>query len=217
MTSHSADRKRTPGRPGRNAAEQRPALIDAALACYCREGVAATSFKAIAGEARVTPALLHYYFGGRDQLQRAVIEERVLPLLRGIQQQLQGAGEGMDDFIIAFTDALDDAIAEHPWWPALWVREVLCEGGALREVLIEQVGQAFATTLTERFARAQRDGRLNPALDPRLLLVSLIGLTLFPAAGAPVWRQMLGADDVTRRDLQQHTRALLLRGLELKP
>ena len=45
-------------------------LLDAALACFVRKGIAATSLRDIATEAGVTPALLHYYFGDKAQLQR---------------------------------------------------------------------------------------------------------------------------------------------------
>ena len=61
----------------------------------------------------------------------------------------------------------------------------------------------------------QAQGRLNPRLDPRLLVVSLIGQTMFMAASAPIWRQLFGADDIDFNDLRRHTLVLLDRGLEL--
>jgi len=73
-------------------------------------------------------------------------------------------------------------VAAHPWLPALWVREVLCEGGALRGVILEKFASQVPQALAAKFAQAQRDGMLNPDLDPRLLVVSMMGLTLFPAA-----------------------------------
>jgi len=209
-------RKRSPGRPGGDSEDLRRRLIDAALACYVREGVAAASIKSIAGEAGVTPALLHYYFGNRELLRQAVVEDRILPLLRGVQQELALVSGDVGTLIAAFVSAMSGAIEQNPWWPALWVREVLCEGGALREVLVEQVGRAFLDTFVQRFAQAQQQGDLNPDLDPRLLPVSLVGLTLFPAAGAPVWRQLLDAEDIDNGALQRHTLALLQRGLELR-
>ena len=69
--------------------------------------------------------------------------------------------------------------------------------------------------LAGRFAEAQRQGQLNPALDPRLLVVSIIGLTLFPAAGAPIWRQIFQAD-LSMDDLANHALALLGHGMEPK-
>jgi hypothetical protein len=95
----------------------------------------------------------------------------------------------------------------------LWVREVLCEGGALREVLFTHLAPQLPQLMARRFAQAQRDGELNPGLDPRLVVVSLIGLTLFPAASAPIWRRLFDADDIDSGLLGQHAIALLDRGL----
>ncbi len=103
-----------------------------------------------------------------------------------------------------------------PWLPALWVREVVSEGGALRGLLTERIAPGIAVLMSQRFAAAQARGELNPALDPRLLMVSLIGLTLFPAAGAPIWRQIFDAGDLGVDDLRRHALALLDRGLELR-
>lgn len=208
-------RKRTPGRPGRDSADLRRSLMDAALTCYARDGVAASSLKAIAGQAGVTPAMLHYYFGNREQLKQAVIEERVLPLVLEVREALVPALGDVTALVETFVTAMGKVVEENPWWPQLWVREVLCEGGALRGLLIDRVGEV-ATLFSERFAGEQRAGRLNGGLDPRLLLVSLVGLTLFPAAGAPIWREALNAKDISAGDLQRHTLALLQRGLELK-
>jgi hypothetical protein len=79
--------------------------------------------------------------------------------------------------------------------------------------MTRQLAPQIPGMLAQRFAKAQRDGRLNPGLDPRLLVVSLVGLTLFPAAGAPVWRQIFDATDIGPEALRDHTIALLDRGL----
>ena len=108
---------------------------------------------------------------------------------------------------------IGELVARHPWLPSLWVREVLCEGGALRELLLTRIAPQLPRLLAQRFAAAQRNGGLNPDLDPRLLVVSLVGLTLFPAAGAPIWRQFFEADDLDSDALRDHTIALLDRGI----
>ena len=48
-------------------------------------------------------------------------------------------------------------------------------------------------------------------------MVSLVGLTLFPAAGAPIWRRLFDAEDLDFDAVRLHTLALLDRGLELDP
>lgn len=207
--------RRAPGRPSGDAPDQRERLLDAALACYVRRGIAATSFRDIAAEAEVTAAMLHYYFGDKPQLRQAVIDERILPVLAAMQGRLQEAGDDVAALVAGFVGGIGQIVASHPWLPSLWVREVLTDGGALRDVMFETIGPRLPVMMAQRFAEAQRRGALNPDLDPRLLMVSLVGLTLFPAAGAPIWRRLFDADDLDYEALRRHTLVLLDRGLEL--
>ncbi len=205
---------RRAGRPvGAGGADLRERLLDAAIACYVRTGITAAPLRAIAAEAGVTPAMLHYYFGDKAQLQQAVVEERLMPVFGELRERLLRADEDVAALVAAVVGGIGAVVARHPWLPALWVREVLCEGGALRELMLSRVGPQLPRLLAERFAQAQRHGQLDPALDPRLLVVSLVGLTLFPAAGAPIWRQFFQADDLDAEALRAHTLALLDRGI----
>jgi AcrR family transcriptional regulator len=216
-------RKRAPGRPARKAAppaEQRELLLDAAIACFVRKGIAATSLREIAREAHVTPALLHYYFGDKAQLQEALVADRLLPVLAEMRGAIANADADIPALIAAFVTGIGRVAMRHPWLPPLWVREVLCEGGALRDVLFERVGPAVPQAMAKRFAEAQARGEINEDLDPRLLMVSLVGLTLFPIAGAPIWRRLFAGDPGTAAldmdTFRKHTLALLDRGIDLK-
>ena len=218
-------RRRAPGRPAGKAkraggSDPRAQLLDAAIACFVRTGIAATTLREIAREARVTPALLNYYFGDKAKLQAALVEERLMPMLALLREPLQQAGDDVGASIAAFVGGITRLAAEHPWLPPLWVREVRCEGGALRDVLFERVGPVVPRMMAARFAAAQARGELNDDLDPRLLMVSLVGLTLFPIAGAPIWRRLFedGAPGEAGRapdfdGLRRHTLALLGHGI----
>ncbi|MGH8082287.1 MAG: TetR/AcrR family transcriptional regulator [Lysobacter sp.] len=207
--------KRAPGRPAAaDNPDLRARLLDAAIACYARQGIAATSLRAIAAEAGVNPALLHYYFGDKEQLQEAVSNERLLPVFMSLRDGVMGESADVFDLIGGFVAGIGRIVAEHPWLPSLWVREVLCEGGALREsILFQKIAPLLPQLLAKRFAQAQAEGRINADLDPRLLMVSLIGLTLFPAASAPIWRHMFDAEDLDLDMQRRHALALLDRGL----
>ena len=210
----TAARKRTPGRPTGDSPDLRAHLLDAAIACFTRDGIAATSLRAIATEGAVTPALLHYYFGDKNQLVDALVAERLLPVLAEMREVVEGAGDDVAALIAGFVRKMTEMVQRHPWWPALWVREVLCEGGVLRELVVSRAGPQVPQLLAGRFAEAQRQGRLNQDLDPRLLVVSLVGLTLFPAAGAPIWRGIFNASDIDAANIRDHAIALLDHGLQ---
>ena len=209
-------RRRRPGRPAESDSDLRERLLDASLARFVAEGIAATSLKSIATQAGVTPALVHYYFGNKEQLVAAVVDERLMAVtaeLRGLIGEDKGDGDP-SALVRDFVEGLGSVVARHPWLPVLWAREVLTEGGALREVMLARVAPMLPQMMAARFARAQQAGNLNPALDPRLLVVSLIGLTLFPLAAEAIWRRLFDAGDIDHTRLQRHTIALLERGLE---
>lgn len=208
-------RRRAVGRPTGDQADLRRRLLDASVACFARKGIAATSLREVAAEAGVTPALLHYYFGGKDALQAAAIEERVMPLLEGLRDALLGSADDLRVLIRAFVRGVIATATENPWLPQLWVREVLQEGGLLRTLMLERVGPMFPKLLAMRFRAAQAVGALNPRLDPRLLVPSVIGQTMFLVAAAPIWRRLFDAGDVDADALTRHVLALLESGLEL--
>lgn len=209
-------KSRQPGRP-RLAADldMRAHALDAALNLFATHGIAPTSLRDIARAAGVTPALLHYYFGGKPQLVELLIAERLMPVVGQMREAMQQSAGNSAALIAGFVGAAFGLIERYPWFPPLWAREVLCEGGALRELVMQRIAPMIPQQLEQQFRAAQRRGELNPDLDPRLLVVSLIGLTLFTAASAPIWRGMFRADDIDSEALRRHTLALLDRGIGL--
>lgn len=206
---------RRPGRPsggGAGAAGQRTRLIEAALALFARQGMLDTSLAAIAREAGVTPAMVHYYFKTRDQLIDVIIDERFLPL----RAALGGVFEAHPDDPVAALTALAERFVEvaqtYPWFAPLWVREVITEGGLLRQRMHERYGHESQRTAHAAVERWQREGKLNAALEPALLFHSLMGLTLLPLATAPVWRSGPGKRDVDAKDIARHAVALIAHG-----
>ena len=216
MQQKTTRKKREPRRPGRPRAEetnQRERLLDAAVTCFAADGVAATSLRGIALKAGVTPALVNYYFGSKEQLLDAFIAERVTVAVQVLRESLLEAGDDPRALLGAFVRGIHGVVERFPWWPAIWVREVLSEKGTLRDVLHKiiapQVTQLLARTLVE----AQKRGAISADLDPRLLVVSLVGLTMFPLAAEHIWRRMFPAGDLDRGVLLRHTLALVDHGL----
>ena len=204
---------RRPGRPRADDANQRERLLDAAVNCFAGDGITATSLRTIALKAGVTPALVNYYFGSKEQLVDAFIAERVTPVAMSLREGLLAAGPDPRALMAAFVRGMHDVVARYSWWPALWVREVLNEKGALRDVLRKQIAPQVAQLLAGALADAQKRGELAADLDPRLTVVSLMGLTMMPLAAEHIWRRVFDADDIDRDVLLRHTLALLDHGL----
>lgn len=208
-------RRRAPGRPPGDGDDLRGRLLDAAVGRFARDGIVGSSLRDIAHDAGTTPALVHYYFGNRDALLAAVIEERLMPVMQALRAPLLTAGDDLRALVRGFVRGVLSIAMAHPWLPQLWVREVLHEGGGLRTLMFDRIGPLLPQLLAARFAQAQAAGQLNPRLDPRLLVPSLVGQTMFLAASAPIWRGVFDAQDIDADALCAHVLALLESGLEL--
>jgi TetR/AcrR family transcriptional regulator len=213
----SPSRQRKPGRPTKDPSDtdRRTRILDIATDLFGKQGISATSMSAIARQARITPALMHYYFGNRESLLDALVVERLRPAAAEVAGQMAGAGDNLGEIVRCFIRAMIGAVASRPWFPPLWVREVLSEGGMLRERIVDGAGLAMVLPLRDRFVEAQRKGKLNRDLNPDLLVVTLISLTLFPFASQSIWRARLGATEVSAETIANHALALLERGLEI--
>ncbi len=205
---------RRPGRPSGVAkgAERRHLLLETALAMFARQGIADTPLTAIAREAGVTPAMLHYYFNTREQLLDVLIEERFLPIRASFSTLFQ---DSANDPVIALTRLAKqfiDISVEHEWFAALWVREIISESGMLKTRMEQRYGSGQRDESLRSLARWQQEGKLNAGLNPELIFISLFGLTFLPIASSRVYKSSTG-DHPNTEQLAQHVVALLLNGL----
>jgi TetR/AcrR family transcriptional regulator len=205
-------RRRRPGRPPADQSNLRERLLDGAVECFKTRSIAATSLRSISIAAGVTPAMVHYYFGSKERLLEAFIAERILPEIATLAASVRAAGEDPRTLIAAFVHGVHAVVVRRPWLPALWLREVIGEHGALREMLFKHIAERVPRMLVQRFAALQNEGGVSADLDPRLLVVSLVGLTLFPLAAQSIWRRLFDAQDVDVAALERHTLALLEHG-----
>jgi len=210
--------RRGPGRPAAAGNPvQRDQLLDAATDLFSRHGVAGTPIKAIAAAAGVTPALVHYYFRDRDQLLDAVVDERLQPLVSQVFAAAPAAPTDPVAMLAGIAGRLIRIAAATPWFPGLWIREVVGVDGQLHDRVLNRFAMQRAGALSGPIAAAIAHGQLNPALEPALVMPSLIGLTLLPLATTHIWRRLPGADAVDTEALVRHVSALLTQGLAPAP
>lgn len=204
---------RRPGRPtGASQGEPRALLLDVAIRLFARQGIMETTLGAIAREAGVTPAMVHYYFKTRDQLLDVLIDERFVPLREELGRAFADSKAEPADALRAFVEGLLDVADRHPWFAALWIREVVSEGGILQQRIAERFGNANQQASIQRIEAWQKEGKLNGDVEPSLLFVSLFGLTVLPLAMTQKWNEnSLPAPG--REQIARHAVALLLHGI----
>ncbi len=173
---------RTGRRPGRSGAKE--AILEAARTRFADTGFGKTSIRAIAADAGVDPALVHHYFGTKQQLFAKVVEMPVDPeiTLRAIDAApLEQLGETIVRAVVSVWDSPAGAGV------VAMVRSFLGGTGPsltrtfLLEVVLERIRSRIATP--------EDDGRLRVNLAASqmvgLLVARKIAL-LEPMASLPL-------------------------------
>jgi AcrR family transcriptional regulator len=201
------------GRPP-NAADSRvrEALLDSARTLFLRYGFRAVSSRQIAAAAGVNPAMIHYYFGDKEGLYRAMYEAAAMPVFSRVAAMFTDPGS-VDVEGLARTQMR--MLAANPWIPGLIVREVLASDGSFRQIFVRDFASKYLPMLRTVIAREIEEGGLRRDLDPSLTMVALASLTLFPFISLPITTRVLGIDGSERgtERLIAHTLRIFLRGV----
>ncbi|MFE9652147.1 TetR family transcriptional regulator [Micromonospora sp. NPDC006431] len=153
---------RRPGNPG-----TREAILDAARTAFAERGFDGASIRAIAAAAQVDPALVHHYFGTKEELFRATVAIPVDPA----------------DLLPAVLDGGPDGVGERlvRTFLAVWDSPV---GVAAVALLRSAVGNEWTARLLREFLVTQVLRRVLDQLD--------VDPAELPLRGGLVGTQMIG-------------------------
>ncbi len=190
----------------------RAALLAAARKLFTRRNFSDVGVRELAAAANATPAMVHYYFGDKEGLYVALLED----IIHGLLAQLRDLGSAPDssDPVRGFVRLYIGTLARDPWIPRLMIREVLAEGAPYRERFIAQFASQAATFLPALLRKQKTDGRLRGDLDPVLAALSLVGMAAFPFIAFPVVSRVfdITLGDEFRDRFVAHTARLFLEG-----
>ena len=165
-----------------SAAERRPQLIKAAIGLMAREGVAAGSTRAIAAELGVAQATVHYTFGTKEELYRAVMEQLTHDLIDQVTQAAP-MDASFEETIVTLAEALWRTVLEQPASHQLLTELSMfaLRTPHLKEALQSHYSEVLAVTTRLVDQAAERTGhRLGQPAETiaRFFLAGFDGLTM---------------------------------------
>lgn len=194
------------------AAAGREHLLDAAIALFAQHGIADTTVAQVAAAGKVTSAMVHYWFDTRDKLLDAVVDERLAPIIAGVWEPVGREADAFDAVRGLVTRMLD-VTERFPYVPALWLREIVQEGGALRERVLRHLPRERIAAFRRAVTRAQGRKEIPRDISPDLLFISILALVMLPQATARIWHEVNPHVTVDRAHLERHVTALVMHGL----
>ncbi|GLV60554.1 TetR family transcriptional regulator [Dictyobacter sp. S3.2.2.5] len=163
----------------RDAQETRARIIAAAYQVLAQKGYEATTLREISKAAEAAPGLVHYYFGGKDQLLVEVLKAVSERYTRVPEQPPQSALSDEQDWLQAALQLPIDRIIDEPEWFRL--RHELFALGLHNALMAPKVRDLLAegrTEIADSIRQMPGETTVEPEKLATLLLAFFDGLAL---------------------------------------
>ena len=181
-------------------------ILAAAERIFAERGLAGARTDEIAAAARANKALLYYYFGDKQRLHRAVLENLFSQLHAAIEAASPRRASPREH-LLAYVDGYFDFVSSHPNYPRLVQREVMDCGKHLPWI-VQQYFRPLHQRLCQAIEQGIAAGDFRP-VDPSNTVFSIIAMTIFYFAAAPVLSGILGRDVLRPQAVARRKRAIL--------
>jgi len=163
----------------RDAERTQQEILRAAMDEFAERGLGGARIDSIAERAGVNKRLIYYYFGGKDELFLAVLEQTYADI-RSAERELHLDRLSPPDAVRRLVAFTWEHYLAHPEFLTLLNSENLHRARHLKESKrIREMNSPLVQTLGEVLERGRRDGVFRGGVDPVHLYISIAGLAYF--------------------------------------
>ena len=185
----------------RNASRTRAEIVAVAERHFAERGFEAACLEGIATEVGIRRASMSYYFGDKEEIYAAVLDEVFADWMADVLRIEGGPTERLEASLIAWIDY----VARRPRVARLILREV----ASARPGMVSQVvrsGSASSKWFRAVIDEGMASGELRPIVEPHRFM-SLIGaITVFQVAAMPC----LMPGEASDHEIERHKHEILL-------
>jgi AcrR family transcriptional regulator len=197
----------------RNADETRGRILKKAIAEFAAKGFSGARIDAISKSARTNIRMLYHYFGSKEKLYLAVLEQ-VIEELREEELKLDFSEVEPRAGLIQMFDFIDRHFSEHRELMSILSSENMDRARHMKKsARIPAVSSPVLALLQNLLTRGVADGTVAPGIDPLHLYVMLVALASYHRSNTHtlsfIFKQDLGAADWQAEHKQQTHRLLM--------
>lgn len=170
-------------------------IIAAAVDVFSEKGKYGARMEEIAAKARMNKAMLYYYFSTKENLYREVLAL----VLAGFFEHITAKMEGLDSFaaqpakgIALFAETHLSAFTMNPKHTRIYLEAVINEPQDITKVLKEKMSGCRHPSKMEALFKEAIKNKQFRKVDPRQVIMSIVGMNLIYLAARPIAQTMLG-------------------------
>jgi len=174
-------------------------IFEAASRVFQRKGYAGARMQEIAEEADINKSMLHYYYRSKDQLFQEVYQKEMgdfMPIII----ELLNSDQDLNEKIRNLIDAYYSHWKSNPKLIPFIIIEMNLNPDRFTDFIEQR--EVFPTKFEDQLQQAVDEGRVDD-IAPEQLLVSIVGLTLFPFLGKTMISSLFDFDDADFHDFME--------------
>jgi AcrR family transcriptional regulator len=189
-------------------------ILEAARKIFHTKGLGGARMAAIAEEAEINKAMLHYYFKSKEQLFEKVFEEAFSQVVPGIfhilntDKPIRIKVEEIASFYIR-------TLSDNPQLPVFVLNAIQYDPDKFLKNFLDRYAEklniqteSFLGKLMIQFQQGVAAGELPP-VDPRQFMLSLVGMSVFPFMMKPMVKLMMGMSEEGFQQLMKERETLI--------
>jgi AcrR family transcriptional regulator len=175
-------------------------IIDAARALFAERGYSGAKVEEIVIRARTTKPMIYYYFGSKERLFAAVLED-VYAGMRRIEQSLQLAELPALEAMRKVIEVTFDYHAKNPEWVRLVsIANIHYAKHILASETIASKNSAIMELMGSLLRRGIREGVFRKDVDPVHIHLLIISLCFYRVSNRHTWRVIFKRDLESAKD-----------------
>ena len=157
-------------------------ILNAAKKVFLNKGLDGTRMQEIADEAGINKSLLHYYFRTKEKLFDAVFTDAFQQFIPKVSE-VMASDISLNKKIQKFVETYINMLIENPHIPMFILHEISRNPDKILKLMKSQ-GIKFEVFVNSIKSEIDK-GKINP-IDPRQLIVNMLGMCLFPIIAKPI-------------------------------
>jgi TetR/AcrR family transcriptional regulator len=187
-------------------------IYEAARQIFILKGMEGARMQEIADEAGINKALLHYYFRNKENLFKAVFKDTFTKFFSKVRSTLISDIPAKEKLTV-FIDNYVDMIQTNPYVPQFIINEINRDPQVLKTLMFESGIEP--RKILELFLNEVQSNNMSK-LDPRHIVISLLGMLIFPFVARPLLQVIYFNDDKEAYDRFLCERKAIVKDMILK-
>lgn len=166
-------------------------ILIAAETIFLRDGYDGARMQAIADEASINKALLHYYFRSKDMLFEKIFDSKILKFFPDISEALQSNELSFEQKVHLFIEKYIQILGKYPFLPLFVINTI---NKPEKQEFIKKLPIHIFQSLIMAYYTDFEKGKIKE-LNIFQFMISVIGMCAFPFLGKPIIQNGFGVSN----------------------